>query len=75
MSDTIKKELETMNLLEESEDLAIGAGAVSVGKIDNIGTIISSAMPPVAHLTVMTIKSNCNIILTKNLSCRTKITL
>jgi len=73
MSDTIKKELETSNLLEEAEDLAIGAGTGSVVNAVNPGSlIISSALPPVQHLTL---RGNCGIVVTKDLICRGKITL
>ena len=64
MSDKLKKDAETKELLEEVEDLSIGAGA---GTILNPGiSIVSSAMPPI------TIKYRCEITLTKDAICKGK---
>lgn len=66
MSDTIKKELETNSLLEEAEELSIGAGATAVGKAGNL--IVSSA------LTITTPISSANPRVSINLSCLTVVT-
>ena len=54
MSENVKKSMEINSLLEETEELAIGAGATAVGKAGNLilssalTTPLSSAMPRVS---------------------------
>ena len=63
MSENVKKSMEINSLLEETEELAIGAGVSS--KIISVATPISSAMPRVSInlscLTVVTRDSRCII--------------
>ena len=52
MSENFKKEVETKELLEEAEDLSIGSGAGMTSALNPGAVIISSAMPPINHLTL-----------------------
>ena len=70
MSENFKKEVETKELLEEAEDLSIGSGAGMTSALNTGAVIISSAMPPINHLTL---RGNCGIIVTKNTICKGKL--
>lgn len=70
MSENFKKEVETKELLEEAEDLSIGSGAGIAVNLNPGTSIISSAMPPINHLTL---RGTCGIVLTKDMACKKKI--
>ena len=70
MSENFKQEVETKELLEEAEDLSIGSGAGMTSALNPGAVIISSAMPPINHLTL---RGNCGIIVTKNTICKGKL--
>ena len=60
MSENAKKSMEINSLLEETEDLAIGAGTVSaVGNLISIAQPVSSAMP------LVSIKYSCLTVVTR----------
>lgn len=66
MSENVKKSMEINSLLEETEELSIGAGATAVGKIDLGTRIISSAMPRVS------INLSCLTVVTRDYRCLVK---
>ena len=61
MSENVKKSIEINSLLEETEELAIGAGVSS--KIISVATPISSAMPRVS------INLSCLTVVTRDARC------
>ena len=61
MSENVKKSIELNSLLEETEELAIGAGVSS--KIISVATPISSAMPRVS------INLSCLTVVTRDARC------
>ena len=64
MSENVKKSIEINSLLEETEELAIGAGAISkISPISTVITPISSAMPRVS------INLSCLTVVTRDARC------
>jgi len=64
MSETVKKSMEMNSLLEETEELSIGAGATAAGNL-----IVSSALTTLPRVSI---NLSCLTVVTRDYKCLIK---